>query len=396
MKPNHLRLASLAGLLALLSACGGGSSTGGSGIPAGDGTFRVAPVIQLQAGTVPTEMVSGDFNQDGYGDFAVGTADGRLLVYTGQGDGTFLSGVNVSWAGIGGVSDVEVGDFDGDAYPDMAVVLDGWGGPFVIRNAGGTLPVLQLIQSVTGALGLSGVALADLDLDGDLDMYVASPDLGIVTTFEGDGVGGFALPSAPYAAPVGTSSGRLATGDFDGDGYPDVAVIVPDNNELRVLRGTGTPVLVEAPASPVALSDGPRRIATGDFDGDGWTDLAITAFLAGKVNVLLGFGSAAFVEPLTSPLGVGDEPVGIAVGSVDRDGLPDLAVADKAGMRGLARSQGGGAFAFANTDVAVSDEPSEVVLLDINADGVLDIVTADRLDSTIWVLLGNRELVRPN
>lgn len=396
MKTNHLRLASLAGLLALLSACGGGSSTGGSGIPAGDGTFKVAPVIQLQPGTVPTDMVSGDFNQDGYGDFAVGTADGRLLLYAGQGDGTFLNPFTASWLGLGGIADIAVGDLDGDAFPDVAVVTDGSPNPYTVLDMGTGAPLLQVLPAVTGALGLSGVALADLDLDGDLDMYVASPDLGIVTTFEGDGVGGFALPSAPYAAPVGTSAGRLATGDFDGDGYPDVAVIVPDNNELRVLRGTGTPVFVEAPASPVSLSDGPRRIATGDFDGDGWTDLAITAFVAGKVNVLLGFGSAAFVEPLTSPLGVGGEPVGIAVGSVDRDGLPDLAVADKAGMRGLARSQGGGDFAFANTDVAVSDEPSEVVLLDLNADGVLDIVTADRLDSTIWVLLGNRELVRPN
>ncbi|MFM8979656.1 MAG: FG-GAP repeat domain-containing protein [Planctomycetia bacterium] len=347
----------------------------------------------LPGGSLPTEMVSADFNADGYGDFAVGTADSAVLLYVGQGDGTFIYVGGVYAFGSGAVADMEVGDLDGDAYPDVACASAGSGTPWCVRNLGSGAPLPQVLAPVSSAVGLGGVALADIDLDGDLDVLVSSPDLGIVTTRLGDGQGGFSVTSAPY--PVGLSAARMATGDFDADGYPDVAVLVPDLNELRVLRGTGSPVFVEAPASPVQLSEGPRRIVTGDFNVDGLLDLAISAETAGKVNLLLGFGSAAFVEPLTSPLLVGDKPVGIAAGSIDRDGLLDLVVADQTGLRGVWRSTGPGTFAAASTDVAAGDNSTEVVLLDIDADGVLDMVVADGVDGTLTVLLGNRDIVRP-
>ena len=77
----------------------------------------------------------------------------------------------------------------------------------------------------------------------------------------------------------------IVTGDFDGNGSTDIAVTNFSANTITVLPGAGggAPVAYRVGASPVS-------IATGDFDGDGVADLATANFGDSTVSILYGKG----------------------------------------------------------------------------------------------------------
>src|SRR5206468_11164746 len=138
----------------------------------------------------------------------------------------------------------------------------------------------------------------------------------------GDGTFGPATSYAAGAEPFG-----LTTGDFNGDGHPDVAVanLVSDDVSILAGRGDGT----FGPPVNFAAGNGPFNVATGDFNGDGVTDLAVPDNSSATVAVLLGRGSGGhgdgtFTPPTLYP--IIQLSTGIATGDFDNDGITDLVV----------------------------------------------------------------------
>src|SRR6516162_9485063 len=75
-----------------------------------------------------------------------------------------------------------------------------------------------------------------------------------------------------------------------------------------------------------AVGSAAQSIASGDFNGDGIPDLATANQGSNDVSVLLGNGDGTFQAPINTP--VGPQPASLAVGDFNGDGVPDLAVAD--------------------------------------------------------------------
>ena len=250
---------------------------------------------------------------------------------------------------------------------------------------------------VTVGAAPASVVTGDFNGDGKPDVAIANTDSNSVTVLLGNGSGGF---TAATGSPIAVAGGpvSLVAGDFNGDGVQDLATVDTNSNSVTVLLGNGSGGFTVT-GSPIAVGVNPQFIAVGDFNGDGVQDLAIANVMAnsifagvpGSVTVLLGNGSGGFTAATSSPFAVGVNPASLTVGDFNGDGSQDLAVAnnDDNTITLLLGNGSGGFTSAASGPLATGSGPQSVSVGDFNGDGKPDLVVANSNDNTVTVLLGN-------
>jgi hypothetical protein len=146
-----------------------------------------------------------------------------------------------------------------------------------------------------------------------------------------------------------------------------------------------------AAGSPPATGAEPLAIAVGDFNGDGIADLVTANRNSYNVTVLLGNGSGGFTPAPGSPFAAGLYPQSLAAGDFNGDGIQDLAVANY-GASNVAILLGNGSGGFtpsAASPVAAGAGPLSVAVGDFNGDGIPDLAIANSIGSNVSVLLGD-------
>ena len=314
-------------------------------------------VATFPAGTRPEGLAAADFDADGILDLAVannanaGTVSILIGGGTGGvGDGTF--GAPVPYPAGSSPSAIACADFDQDGIMDLAATsrggTGGTGEVVVLRGqgkgGGGDGTFAAAIRYAVGGL-LRGIVTGDFDEDGALDLAVTNSSSGTVSVLLGRRTDGRAdgtfHPATHFAC--GTGAHRLATGDFDSDGITDLAAtrnLSP--GFVSILRGQGAGGVGDgtfaAPADHAAgLS--PQAIAAGDLSGDGITDLCVTnGSNAGTVSILLGTGSVSsgdggFEPPVA--LAAGTNPTGVVFADLGGDGMADLVGTQSTGNQNL-------------------------------------------------------------
>ena len=134
-----------------------------------------------------------------------------------------------------------------------------------------------------------GVAAADLNLDGKLDLVVSNMGAGTVSVLLGNGDGTY-QPKVDYRVTSGPASVVIA--DFNNDGKPDIAVANSTGATVSVLLGNGNGTFQAAVDS--AAGTNPVSIAAADFNGDGYADLVVANQPNNGAVVLLGNGDGTF------------------------------------------------------------------------------------------------------
>jgi hypothetical protein len=315
-----------------------------------NGPGRFAAPVRLAVGPDPWGLAAGDFDGDGLADLAAATPtttapefgriadDGvlSLLVNDRARPGTFRAARIVATGGV--AYDAAIAELTGDGLADLVVADNVTVNRRALLLAQVATPAGALATPISLALGIdhgaSTVVAGDVNGDGLADVVLAANG-GVVLLVQRAG-GGFE-PAITLA--TGTAIQGVALADLDGDGRTDVVATDAGNAPGGGTGGSRVVVLLQGTpgrfsTASLTVADGARRVAVGDLDGDGVPDLAVLSIVyqaqdtPSQVSVLLQSSAnrGQFALPAIVP-GTSNSSF-LAIGEVTGDGRNDIVLGE--------------------------------------------------------------------
>ncbi len=315
----------------------------------------------------------GDFNGDGFPDAAIVSLAG-VSIFLNDGTGNFTVSYINAPSGLETIA-AATGDLNGDGKLDLAITtLENtvW---ILLGKGDGTFTSVATMPA-TGQ-GPKSITVADLNQDGIPDLAIANFNDNTVTVLLGDGDGTF-TPS--LSSPVtGSNPDAILTGDFNEDGIVDLAVL---NNlgsqygtpgSVTIFLGNGDGTFIQPSASSTASGISGLVLAAGDFNNDGHLDLLVP--LGADAFLLLGDGHGGFAAQSYVAIPQGDH---VAVADFNQDGNEDLAIVNsETDTVALAPGNGDGTFSTPTAGATTGYDPRSIAVADFNGDGYPDLVSAN-------------------
>lgn len=307
----------------------------------GDGTFANPVAYPVGTGRV-MDCAVADFNGDGKLDVAVvtGAVTGstpQVLVLLGNGDGTFSSTPIASSVNTSPIS-LKAADINGDGTPDLLVGGNG-SANVLLGNGNGTFaaPIVLNTPNSSSVFSLPYIAAGDFNGDGRLDVVsiAGGPSIAAIVVFLQNADGTFQAGKLFQHASYSNTATGIAIADLNRDGFVDVVAMYDGFADVYAANGDGTFVI---PTTSQYLGTTPVAAAFADFNGDGSLDIAAADYNSSLNGTPDGFGvtvmpiaaDGSFVISAFAQFDVGAQATAIAVADLNGDGKPDIIVAEPA------------------------------------------------------------------
>ena len=251
--------------------------------------------------------------------------------------------------------------------------------------------------TVTVPAGATYQPLSVLNVANGLTGYSPQPFVATFTNPLGTGI-----PAAYYRPKTDYLTGTLpfcvATADLDGDGKPDIVNVNKSSNTISVLRNTSAGSNPSFAAKvDFATGQEPLAVVISDVTGDGKPDIVVANSVSGTVSVLRnlittpgGITTASFAAK--ADFVTGSYPFSVAVGDLDFDGKPDLAVVHPySGLLSILHNTSAGnnspVPAFQRTEINLSGAFIRYIAIsDLDGDGKKDLIMADYRDNALLAM----------
>ncbi|HBD05522.1 TPA: hypothetical protein DCZ32_03620 [Candidatus Uhrbacteria bacterium] len=335
----------------------------------GEGTYQTSAPTDLDTSNLIS--VAADFDLDGDMDIAHGQTsaanDPGNHLYIREADGTYTKTVNAF--GAEDTDDFKIADLDLDGDMDVVLVYnDAFGNIDLYINNGSAEFTTDPLNSWIFGQQINKIVLADADLDGDPDLFVAGDVSLEMLTNEGDGTFMDLFPSVVGGDIIG-----LMVNDVDGNGGADI--VYATAAAANILRDD-----VAYATQDTAIADFGDNIATGDIDGDG--DIDAISNTNAEVNQHINNGDGTFTT--TEILADGTPTVATAVALYDVDADSDLDAIFGTDTPVLAFNPGTG-FDGAYTDTSLGASTyARYVFGDLDIDGDADILLQKAAGGIDW------------
>ncbi|MEO8800449.1 MAG: FG-GAP-like repeat-containing protein, partial [Polyangiaceae bacterium] len=294
------------------------------------GKFSAPNAISLPVGTDAQSLVAKDFDGNGVTDLyiATGTQSANVLML-GDGKGGFVPAPKTALpAFLGTAESVAAADLDGDGDQDLVLVgvgVTAKDAPVVavLSNDGkGTFTDITK-KLAGGSFAATGVAIGDVDKDGDLDLFFGA-DTATSRLYINDGKATFqhASPDALPTDPL--NAGVPAMGDLDGNGTLDI--YVPSSGQDHYLSNDGTGIFSDLSTLRLGQENaGGATASLVDFDLDGRLDVAVID-RTGLLRLYRNDASNRLFDYTDQLVGsaAGVVNASFAVGDLDGDGDQDI------------------------------------------------------------------------
>jgi hypothetical protein len=222
------------------------------------------------------------------------------------------------------------------------------------------MPLRPALAAALAAASLALAAPAHADWSGDDagDVLAVRSD-GALLLYRGTGAGAFQPDGPEVIGSAFAQFGSLLTGDWSGDGEPDI-LAVPSDGRLLMYRGNGSGGFVTGQGEQIGTGFAAftALLLVRDWSGDGKPDLLARAS-DGRLLMYRGNGGGGFVSGRGEQIGTGwgGFTALLAPGDWSGDGHADLIARDDAGALLLYRGDGQGGFASSRTQIGSGFAP---------------------------------------
>ncbi|MGB8191062.1 MAG: FG-GAP-like repeat-containing protein [Chitinophagaceae bacterium] len=358
------------------------------------GTFTQQ--FDVTVGNKPQAVAISDLDADGVPDVVAARAFGadKLVTLRNTSAGGLLSfspGSLVTVSASNAVG-VEAADLTGDGKPELLSPLVNSNFFYIWLNTSTPGTISFGNQSIVStAFGQNAIAVQDLDADGKPDVVTANTTS--IAVLRNTSNGGSLSLGTYVDYSTGTLVTKVAIANIDDDGKPDIVILMKNLNQVGIYKNTSTPGNISFAARvDVPVPFDPLALAVGDLDGDGKPDLAITSnsFPINSVAIFRNTtttGNISFATRISYDAGT--SPVAIAINDLNGDAMPDLAISHSTmdSVSVLLNASTPGNISFQpKTDLYIAGGPVHLAIGDMDANGKPDIVTANINGNTVGVL----------